>query len=138
MRRAAVAILAGALLAVVLPAVALPAVAAGRRHRLHVPPAELPHSLSVDEKEWAVQPSQTLVAAGVVRFNAYNRGEDSHNFVIVDAAGRVEATTSLLPGVSATVTTRLHPGTYVLFCSLFAGTPESHYARGMHATITVR
>jgi plastocyanin len=128
MRRAAVAILAGALLAVVLPAVALPAVAAGRRHRLHVPPPELPHSLSVDEKEWAVQPSQTLVAAGVVRFNAYNRGEDSHNFVIVDAAGRVEAT----------VTTRLHPGTYVLFCSLFAGTPESHYARGMHATITVR
>ncbi len=132
MRRAAVAILAAALLAV-----ALPAAAAGRRHRLHVPPAELPHSLSVDEKEWAVQPSQTLVSAGVVRFNAYNRGEDSHNFVIVDAAGHVEATTSLLPSASATIIARLHPGTYVLFCSLFAGTPESHYARGMHATITV-
>ncbi len=133
MRRAPVAILAAVLLAV-----GLPAVAAGRRHRLHVPPAQLPHSLSVDEKEWAVQPSQTLVGAGVVHFNAYNRGEDSHNFVIVDTAGHVEATTSLLPGASAAVTAHLQPGTYVLFCSLFAGTAESHYARGMHATITVR
>ena len=45
---------------------------------------------------------------------------------------------SLIPGSTAIVVAYLHPGTYVLFCSLFAGTPESHYARGMHATLTVR
>ena len=116
----------------------LPAQAAARRHRLHRPPVDLPRGLTVDEKEWAVQPSKTLVAAGTVRFTAYNRGEDDHDFVIIDAAGNVAGKVSLIPGATATVTANLQPGTYRLFCSLFAGTPESHYARGMHTTITVR
>jgi plastocyanin len=30
------------------------------------------------------------------------------------------------------------PGTYKVICSLFAGTPESHEAKGMRATLTVR
>ncbi len=55
-----------------------------------------------------------------------------------DAAGNVAGVTSPIPGGSATVTADLHPGTDRLFCSLFAGTPESHYAHGMHTTITVR
>ncbi len=118
--------------------VAIPASAGARRHRLHLPPVELPHALTVDEKEWAVRPSKTVVGSGTVRFTAYNRGEDDHNFVIVDAAGNVFGRTSLVPGTSATITARLHPGTYQLFCSLFEGTPESHYARGMHTTIVVR
>ncbi len=109
-----------------------------RRHRLHLPPVELPRALTVDEKEWAVRPSKTLVGTGVVRFTAYNRGEDNHNFVIVGPAGNTVGQAALLPGTAATVTASLRPGTYQLFCSLFAGTPESHYARGMHATITVR
>jgi plastocyanin len=125
-----------ALLALAL--IALPAQATARRHRIHLPPVNLPRALTVDEREWAVQPSKTLVGAGTVTFNAYNRGEDAHNFVIADAAGNVAGQASLIPGSTATVVAHLHPGTYVLFCSLFAGTPESHYARGMHATLTVR
>jgi plastocyanin len=118
--------------------IGLPAAATARRHRIHVPPVELPRALTVDEREWAVQPSKTLVGAGTVTFNAYNRGQDDHNFVIVDAAGNVAGQVSLIPGSTASVTAHLHPGTYVLFCSLFAGTPESHYDRGMHAALTVR
>lgn len=116
----------------------MPASAGARRHRLHLPPVELAHTLTVDEKEWAVRPSKTVVGTGTVRFTAYNRGEDDHNFVIVDSAGNVVGQASLIPGSSAIVTARLHRGSYVLFCSLFAGTPESHYARGMHTTIVVR
>jgi hypothetical protein len=116
----------------------LPASAVARRHRVHLPPANLPHALTVDEREWAVQPSKTIVGAGAVTFNAYNRGQDDHNFVIVDATGNVLGQASLKSGASAVVTARLHPGRYVLFCSLFQGTPESHYARGMHTTLFVR
>jgi uncharacterized cupredoxin-like copper-binding protein len=47
-------------------------------------------------------------------------------------------TVFLTPGSSGTITARLRPGRYQLICSLFAGTPQSHYARGMHAWITVR
>jgi uncharacterized cupredoxin-like copper-binding protein len=116
-----------------------PAVASSRRHRLHLPPPQLPHSLAVDEKEWAVQPSKTIVGAGTVRFQAHNRGQDDHNFVIVDASSwKAFGSVSLSPGSSAELVANLPPGTYRLFCSLFAGTPESHDARGMHAFLTVR
>ena len=64
--------------------IAFPAQAGARRHRIHVPPVNLPHALTVDEREWAVQPSKTIVGAGTVTFNAYNRGQDDHNFVIVE------------------------------------------------------
>jgi uncharacterized cupredoxin-like copper-binding protein len=79
-----------------------------------------------------------VVGAGTVRFEAHNRGMDDHNFVIVDASWNVYASVSLSPGSGADVVAKLHPGTYRLFCSLFAGTPESHDARGMHAFVTVR
>ena len=125
-------------LAVAAAASVLPAQAVARRHRLHLPPVDLPRALTVDEKEWAVQPSKTLVGAGTVTINAYNRGQDNHNFVIADAAGNVAGKVTLIPGATATVTANLRPGTYRLFCSLYAGTPESHYVRGMHTTITVR
>jgi uncharacterized cupredoxin-like copper-binding protein len=115
-----------------------PVAASSRRHRLHLPPAQLAHSLTVDEKEWAVQPSKTIVGTGTVRFQAHNRGQDDHNFVIIDASGNEFASVSLAPGASAEVVANLHPGSYRLFCSLFAGTPESHDVRGMHALLTVR
>jgi plastocyanin len=121
-----------------LALISVPAAALARRHRLHPPPVNLPHALSVDEREWAVQPSKTLLGSGTVTFHAYNRGQDDHNFVVIDAAGNVAGSASLTPGATATITAHLHRGTYRLFCSLFAGTPESHEARGMRASLTVR
>jgi plastocyanin len=136
-RRAALARRAGVVVTVAVLAATCAAPAAGRRHRLHVAPPDLPHSLTADEREWTIRPSENVVAAGAVRFHAYNRGQDSHNFVIVGPSGEVSAA-SLASGASATITADLSPGTYQLICTLFADTPQSHEARGMHTTITVR
>jgi hypothetical protein len=114
-----------------------PGAGAERHHRLRVPPPELARALTVDESEWALRPSKTLVAAGPVRLRVYNRGQDDHNLVITDRDG-VPQTVLLKPGESGTIVAQLRPGTYALVCSLFAGTPESHEALGMRTVLRVR
>lgn len=107
------------------------AVAAPRLHRTTLPPpVALPRSLAVDEGEWLVRPSRNVVAAGDVTFRVYNRGMDDHDFSVVDAAGTLRQV-PLAPGADATLTVTLGPGRHRLYCSLFAGTPESHEALGM-------
>jgi hypothetical protein len=122
--------------AVVVLLTAAPA-AAGRRHRPHVPPPVLPSALAVDELEWALRPSKRVVAAGPVRIRVYNRGQDDHDLVVVDEHG-VGHSVALRPGDADSMTPRLVPGRYRFFCSLQAGTPESHEARGMAFTLDVR
>ena len=78
-----------------------------------------------------------VVAAGVVRIRAYNRGEDDHNVMLFEQDGTPDVV-SLKPGDAGTITAHLRPGTYKLFCSLFAGTPDSHEDKGMRLTLTVR
>jgi plastocyanin len=133
-----------ALLALLLLALAAaPGVAgsAGERfHRLHVPPPPvevLPQSLAVDEFEWGVRGTHLEVKAGLVRIHVYNRGMDDHDLTVVDASG-VAQQVAVKPGESGTLVVALEPGSYRLYCSLFAGTPESHEALGMHKTIEVR
>jgi hypothetical protein len=128
---------AGAILSVTVLAVISAAPADSRLHRLHRPLPELPHSLTVDEKEWSVLPSQTVVAAGVVRFTAYDRGQDAHDMEIIGPQGAI-ATVMMKSGASARIVETLRPGTYRLICSLYAGTRQSHEARGMHAILTVQ
>jgi uncharacterized cupredoxin-like copper-binding protein len=111
-----------------------------RVHRLHVPPppaAALPSTLAVDESEYTLRPSQIVLAAGSIQFNVYNRGMDDHDMTLVDSSGATQ-TVAVHPGQSAPLVVSLKPGTYRLFCSLFEGTPQSHDALGMHATITVQ
>ena len=48
--------------------------------------------MSVDEQEWSITPSHTVVAAGTVTFHDYNRGMDAHNLTIKGANGLVGAT----------------------------------------------
>ena len=110
-------------------------------HRLHLPSPPLSHVLTVDEQEWSVRPSETAVAAGPVRITVYNRGMDAHDLTVQgpdELHGRIRGVVTLASGASAVMTVHLTPGTYVLYCSMFIGTPQSHYARGMHATITAR
>jgi uncharacterized cupredoxin-like copper-binding protein len=57
--------------------------------------------------------------------------------VIVDG-DRVAHVVTLKPGEDGTLTPRLAAGRYHVFCSLQAGTPESHEARGMWFTLEVR
>jgi plastocyanin len=133
-----VILMALAVAGVALAATAPPFVA--RHHRLQVPlppTPVLPSSLAIDESEYTLRPSQIVLAAGQVKINVYNRGMDDHDLTLVDGNGVTEQV-AVKPGTSATLIVPLKPGTYRLFCSLFEGTPESHDALGMHATIDVR
>jgi plastocyanin len=114
-----------------------------RRHRLILPTPPLPHNLTVDEREWAVTPSESVVAAGKVTLQVYDRGEDAHNLTVQGPVtrsgdGKIRGVVSMKSGGSATIVAHLPPGTYKLYCSLFAGTPQSHEMLGMLAQITVR
>ena len=110
---------------------------AERRHRIRLPEAQLPSGLTVDETEFALRPSKTIVAAGTVRVRVYNRGEDDHNLVVHERDGTPHIV-SLRPAEAGTISVRLTAGTYTLVCNLFAGTPDSHEAKGMTTTLTVR
>jgi len=133
-----------ALLSLLLLALAAaPGVAgsAGERfHRLHVPPPPvvvLPHSLAVDEFEWGMRGTHLEVKAGVVRIHVYNRGMDDHDLTLVDAHGQVHSV-PLVSGEDAVLEADLAAGPVRLFCSLFAGTPDSHVAKGMVFDLTAR
>jgi hypothetical protein len=129
----------GAVVLVVAAVAAAPA-DAGRRHRVTRPPAAAPplaRTLTVDESEWALRPSKRVVEAGEVKLHVYNRGEDDHNLVIVDAAGGAHVVL-LKPGTDGVLTPRLAPGHYRIICSLQAGTPESHEDKGMWFTLDAR
>jgi plastocyanin len=126
-----------ALVAAVVLVLAVVPVAAGRKRRLHLPTPPLAHSLSVDAIEWALRPSKVTVAAGPVRIHFYNRGEDAHNLTVVDGSG-VAHVLLLQPGADGVITPSLAPGHYHFFCSLFAGTPQSHETRGMWFNLNVQ
>ena len=111
--------------------------AQGRRHRLRLPAPALPHALTVDESEWAMRPSKTVVGAGVVRLRVYNRGQDDHNALLTERDGTPHLV-SLKPGEAGTIAARLAPGRYTIICSLFAGTADSHEDKGMRFSLTVR
>ena len=126
-----------ALLALAL-VMAASAVAAPRLHRTKLPPPlPLPTSLAVDEGEWLVVPSKRVVAAGEVTLRVYNRGMDDHDLAVVDATGAVRDL-DLEPGGTGTIRATLTPGVWKLYCSLFAGTPDSHEERGMVAFLRAR
>lgn len=115
------------------------AVTSGRAHRLKVPPAPaLPRALSVDETEYELNPSRTVVSSGAVRLSAYNRGMDDHDLVVYDAAGTALGRATLPPGESGEMTVTLPAGSYRVVCSLFAGTPISHETLGMRFTLQVQ
>lgn len=128
----------------VVAAIGATLVASPPRHRLHLPIPPLPRSLSVDEQEWSIIPSHTVVAAGTVTFAVYDRGMDAHNLTIkgpgrsLTGPGRLRGSINLQSGASGTLVAHLKPGTYLLYCSLFLGTPDSHYMKGMHTLLTVR
>ena len=114
-----------------------------QRHRLNLPTPPLPHDLTVDESEWQIIPSERMVAAGTVTMEVYDRGQDEHNLTVqgpitASGDGTIRGQVWLQSGASTTLTAKLAPGRYKLYCSMFAGTPQSHEAMGMLSSITVR
>jgi hypothetical protein len=127
----------------VLALAAAPGVAgsAGERfHRLHVPPPPaqaLPQSIAVDEFEWGMRGTHLQVKAGRLEIHAYNRGMDDHDIAIVDSQG-VLHTVPLASGADAVLDVNVAAGPVKLFCSLYAGTPDSHEAKGMYFDLTAK
>jgi hypothetical protein len=91
----------------------------------------------VDETEWAISLSRTLVAAGTVTFSVYNRGMDDHDLAVVDANGVLQVV-AVPPRETRTLQATLLPGNVKIYCSLFGGTPESHEDLGMRAFLDVQ
>lgn len=127
-----------ALLALCIAGTATPAPGA-RKHRLQVPPRPaFPRALSVDETEYQLTASRTVVSSGRVRLNVYNRGMDDHDLVVYDGARTPLAKSVLPPDAADEIFVTLPAGDYLVVCSLFAGTPISHETLGMLFTLTVR
>jgi len=126
------------------PAAVLPLAAQARSHRTHRPPPNVTlwRSMAVNESEWKLRPGHLNFAAGAIRIHVYNQGMDDHDLTIADRAGRIIDARAVVAKIGtksgqAVFTVRLKPGRYKLYCSLFAGTPDSHEERGMVASVRV-
>jgi hypothetical protein len=127
----------------VLALAAAPGVAGSggpRVHRLHLPPppaSVLPQSIALDEFEWGIRGTHLQIAAGQLRIHVYNRGMDDHDLAVVDAQG-VLHTVPLASGADAVLDVNVAAGPVKLYCSLFAGTPDSHEDKGMVFNVTAK
>jgi hypothetical protein len=97
--------------------------------------AALPRSLALDEFEWGMRGTHLQVAAGPLQIHVYNRGMDDHDLAVIDAHG-VLHTVPLASGADAVLQVDVAAGPVKLFCSLFAGTADSHEAKGMLFDVT--
>jgi plastocyanin len=91
--------------------------------------------VAVTLKEWAIEPSNIEVNAGMVRFNVANEGEFSHNVAFqIEGEGTVAKTKNFKSSDGAQVLeVELEPGTYKMMCDII-GHPE----QGMVGTLTVK
>ncbi len=117
--------------------------------------------VSATLKEWQMSLSSTNLKAGDITFNVTNNGDKEHEFVIrktalqsdslvLNADGEVsEDDPSLTPvgdpselaeiksgSSDRTITVKLQPGHYVIFCNLHVN-DLLHYKKGMHIDFTV-
>lgn len=101
------------------------AVAATRR-----PPARV----QVTSSEFEYVLSRTKVRQGRVILELVNLGEDPHDLTVrrVARGARTYTIRQLLPGRDASMSFRLYPGTYRLWCTI-----GDHSKLGMRATLTV-
>jgi plastocyanin len=119
------------------------------------------NTIDVSLSEWQVDPSPTSATSGDVEFSVTNDGGEQHEMVIVkdiapedlpvDADGHVVEddipegavigeVAEFDAGTTETQTFNLEPGTYTIFCNIIEtedGATVSHFANGMHNTITV-
>jgi uncharacterized cupredoxin-like copper-binding protein len=109
-------------------------------------------TVRVDERDFKIEAPEQL-RAGRVTFTVHNRGPDTHELILVrqhgnelplrtdgltidedavqkDEAGALEPGK---PGGVRTLTVRLEPGRYVLFCNM-----SGHYLGGMDHDLVVR
>jgi len=130
----------------------------------------LANKVRVALQEYMLTPNTTEVKAGTVRIEADNNGTITHETVVVRAASiealpktvtatsdrsvgsideeaipesdKMGETGDVPAGTHKTITLKLTPGTYVLFCNIDVpgpnGTVVNHFQHGMHATLVAR
>ena len=106
--------------------------------------------VSATEKDFEIDLATSTASAGSVTFNISNEGPSTHEFVIVqtddapdalptkdgevdeDKLTVVDEQEDIAPSTTATLTTDLDAGSYVIICNI-----PGHYEAGMHAALTV-
>ena len=106
--------------------------------------------VSATEKDFSIDLASSSAPAGSVTFNISNEGPSAHEFVIIktddapdalpvkdntveeDKVDVVDEAEDIAPSTTATLTTDLEAGSYVIICNI-----PAHYEQGMHAAFTV-
>jgi hypothetical protein len=90
--------------------------------------------VQVTALEFEYRLSRLSVPQGPALIELVNYGEDEHDLVLRRVGGtRSWRLAKILPGRRATLSVRLRPGRYRLWCAV-----ADHRARGMRATLRVR
>jgi plastocyanin len=116
--------------------------------------ADAAETVAVELSDYAFDPSDVDVAAGVVTFEAWNVGEESHELAFLPGGGEVPFADgapdedaladagafeleAFPPGETCNATYDLEPGTYTMFCIVESEDGETHYENGMRGILTV-
>jgi hypothetical protein len=96
--------------------------------------ARAPSRVQVTALEFEYRLSRLTVRQGPALIQLANFGEDEHDLFVHRIGGtRTFRVRKILPGERATLSIRLLPGRYRLWCAV-----SDHRARGMRATLRVR
>ncbi len=93
-----------------------------------------PSRMQVTSSEFEFVLSRTKLRQGRTIVQLVNLGEDPHDLALrrVASGARTYRTPEVLPGDESSISFRLFPGRYQLWCTI-----ADHRARGMRATLTV-
>ena len=90
-------------------------------------------AVGVTQVDYRFQPQRLRTQAGRVTFRVTNRGRLAHTLRVRRGEREQVAVSAQLPGETSTVTERLRPGDYRLFCAI-----GNHEELGMWGTLVVR
>ena len=93
-----------------------------------------PQRVQVTALEFEYRLSRLSVRQGPALIELVNYGEDEHDLVLRRVGGtKTWRVAKILPGARATLSVRLRPGRYRLWCAV-----ADHRTKGMRATLRVR
>ncbi|HKF14916.1 MAG TPA: hypothetical protein VKB13_06815 [Gaiellaceae bacterium] len=96
--------------------------------------ARAPQRVQVTALEFEYRLSRLSVRQGPALIELVNYGEDEHDLVLRRVGGTKRwRIAKILPGSRATLSVKLRPGLYRLWCAV-----ADHSVRGMRATLRVR
>ena len=96
-------------------------------------PVREPARFTLTLGDFLIKPQNVVVPAGRLRLTVVNRGSIGHNLRIERGHHTVFSLLTLKPGVHATRSLRLRPGTYRMLCSV-----PQHQILGQYGTLVAR